>query len=562
MPMTAGAGEFVAARDLLLRHRLDYESACREFRWPRAASFNWALDYFDGLAEHRSAAALRIVSDGEPEQSFTFGQLRDRSNRLANALRAAGLKRGDRIMLMLGNVPALWDSMLAAMKLGCPIIPTTTLMMETDLRDRIERSNARAVIAQHSVCDRFANAGSGLLRVSVGAAVDGWQPLWDLEKGDATFRAEQPTASNESLLLYFTSGTTSRPKLVEHTHASYPVGHLTTMYWAGLRPGDVHLNISTAGWAKHAYSSFFAPWNAEATVIAYNYERFDPRALLEQIVRWEVTSLCAPPTVWRALVQEPLKNYRTQLRELLSAGEPLNPEVISFVRACWGLDIRDGYGQTETTIQVGNFPGVPVKSGSMGRPAPGYKIDLLDADGQSCDEGEICPDLSVGPVGVMAGYCDDPANTAAAMAHGHYHTGDVATRDADGCLTFVGRNDDVFKSSDYRISPFELESILIEHAAVVEAAVVPSPDPRRMSVPKAFVALAAGYAPSKELARSILDHCGTRVSPFKRIRRIEFAELPKTISGKIRRVELRTAELRRGSDEPRRANEFWENDLV
>jgi acetyl-CoA synthetase len=562
MPMNAGAEEFLVARDLLLRHRLDYGAACREFRWPRAAQFNWALDYFDGMARRRTGPALRIVRDDGSEQSFTFAELRDRSNRLANALRAAGLKRGDRIMVMLGNVPALWDAMLAAMKLGCPIVPTTTLMMENDLRDRIERSAARAVIAQHTVCDRFANVGAGLVRISVGGTVDGWQPLWDLNTGDTSFQADRPTASSESLLLYFTSGTTSRPKLVEHTHASYPVGHLTTMYWAGLRPGDVHLNISTAGWAKHAYSSFFAPWNAEATVVAYNYERFEPRALLEQIVRCGVTSLCAPPTVWRALVQEPLRNYRTQLRELLSAGEPLNPEVISSVRDAWGIDIRDGYGQTETTIQVGNFPGVPVKSGSMGRVAPGCKIDLLDVDGHSADEGEICPDLAVEPVGVMAGYCDDPAHTAAAMAQGHYHTGDVATRDSDGYLTFVGRNDDVFKSSDYRISPFELESILIEHAAVVEAAVVPSPDPRRMTVPKAFVALAAGYTPTKELARAILDHCSTRVSPFKRIRRIEFAELPKTISGKIRRVELRTAELRRGSDESRRVNEFWESDFV
>src|SRR5437763_5513275 len=375
------------------------------------------------------------------------------------------------------------------------------------------------------------------------------------------FVAQAPTRADDLLLVYFTSGTTARPKLVAHTHVSYPVGHLSTMYWLGLQPGDVHLNLSSPGWAKHAWSSFFAPWNAQATILAYQYERFDARALLEQLVRCRVTSFCAPPTVWRMLIQSDLRTWRVSLRELASAGEPLNPEVIARVRDAWGITIRDGFGQTETTALVGNPPGQPVKPGSMGRPLPGYPIVLLGADGRVSEEGEICIDLVQRPLGLMREYLDDPARNASAMGDGYYHTGDVASRDAQGYLTYVGRMDDVFKSSDYRISPFELESVLIEHPAVAEAAVVPSPDALRLSVPKAFVVLAANCSPDADTARSILTHVRERVSPFKRIRRLEFAAPPKTISGKIRRVELRKLEEARAAGGARRAPELWEEGL-
>src|SRR5579863_2141215 len=363
------------------------------------------------------------------------------------------------------------------------------------------------------------------------------------------------------MLLYFTSGTTATPKLVAHTHISYPIGHLSTAYWIGLRRGDVHLNVSSPGWAKHAWSSFFAPWNAEATVLAYHFERFSAPALLDQLVRCRVTTFCAPPTVWRMLIQEDLRRLPVSLREVVGAGEPLNPEVIERVRDAWGLTIRDGFGQTETTALVGNPPGQAVKPGSMGRPLPGYAVALVAADGTLQDEGEICLDLERRPVGLMRSYLDDPEKTAEVMRDGYYHTGDVASRDADGYLTYVGRLDDVFKSSDYRISPFELESVLIEHPAVAEAAVVPSPDLLRLAVPKAFVVLTAGAEPDRETARSILEHVSGRVSAYKRIRRIEFAPLPKTISGKIRRVELRTAEQQRAAGTARRAQEFWEEDF-
>lgn len=559
--MTTSTDLFRQARDTLIEHRADYERAVAAFRWPRPQHFNWAVDWFDIIAQDNARPALRIVSDGGREVSLSFEELRQRSNRLANHLRSLGLRRGDRILLMLGNVPNLWELMLAAIKLSCPIIPTTTLMMPDDLRDRIERGGAKAVVTEAAYADRFAWLDGSHLKLLAAGQVSGWHSLADADAAAAELVPDGQTDASDSLLLYFTSGTTAKPKLVQHTHASYPIGHLSTMYWLGLRPGDVHLNLSSPGWAKHAWSSFFAPWSAEATIVAMNTARFDAAQLLRELERCEVTSFCAPPTVWRALIQLPLKNAKVKLREVLSAGEPLNPEVISQVRTAWGLTIRDGYGQTETTLQVGNFPGQPVKAGSMGRAAPGYRIALLDDDGRSHEEGEICVALADSPAGVMPGYLGDPERTANVMRHAHYHTGDVAMRDADGYYTYVGRNDDVFKCSDYRISPFELESLLIEHECVMEAAVVPSPCPQRLAVPKAFVVLRQGFEPTRETALSILRFVRSKSSPFKRVRRLEFADLPKTVSGKIRRVELRGVELQR-SLETRRSQEFWEEDFA
>ena len=403
--------------------------------------------------------------------------------------------------------------------------------------------------------------------MAVGEPVADWLDYAEATGFDRPYQPDAPTAGSDPLLLYFTSGTTAQPKLVEHTHLSYPVGHLSTMYWIGLRPGDVHLNVSSPGWAKHAWSCFFAPWNAGATVVLFNYLRFDAARMLDVLAEAGVTTFCAPPTVWRMLVQQDLTRWQLSLREVVGAGEPLNPEVIERVQRAWSLTIRDGFGQTETTAQIGNPPGERVLPGSMGRPLPGYRVVLADpVTGQALEldpaggtEGEICLDLSERPVGLMVGYRDDPERNDVAMAHGLYHTGDVASIDADGYVTYVGRTDDVFKSSDYRISPFELESVLIEHPAVAEAAVVPAPDEIRLAVPKAYVVLAAGHEPSAELAGQILAFCRRQLAPYKRIRRLEFAELPKTISGKIRRVDLRGAELSRG--EQRAPGEYREEDF-
>jgi acetyl-CoA synthetase len=536
---------FRAARDFLLAHAEDYPTAYRDFRWPAMARFNWARDWFDGVlaVDHADEPALWIVEEDGAEEKLTFAELSERSSQVAGWLRAHGVRRHDRLLLMLGNQVELWETLLAAMKLGAVVIPATTLLGPADVADRIERGHVSHVVARSADAATFEGVHGGWTRVAVGEPVEGWLRYADAYGCTDDSSEDGPTGVGDTMLLYFTSGTTAKPKLVEHTHTSYPVGHLSTMYWLGLRPGDVHLNISSPGWAKHAWSNVFAPWNAGACVLVVNYARFAAEPLLAAAARCGVTTFCAPPTVWRMLIQADLAGHRLDsLRECVAAGEPLNPEVIERVREAWGLTVRDGYGQTETTAQIGNTPGQELRPGSMGRPLPGYTVVLSDpVSGLRGDEGEICLDLAHRPAGLMVGYRDDADLTDRATAGGLYHTGDVANRDSDGYITYIGRTDDVFKASDYRVSPFELESVLLEHPAVAEAAVVPAPDPVRLAVPKAYVVLASGYL---------------------RVRRLEFADLPKTISGKIRRVELRQAERRRYDEQGQRpAGEYREDDF-
>ena len=560
---------FLEARDFLLAHRNDYAAAIAGFRWPRLDRFNWALDYFDLIARDNDAPALWIVGEDGSDARFSFAEMASRSARAANFLRGLGVRRGDRILMMLGNELALWETMLAAMKLGAVVIPATALLTTDDLRDRIARGAVRHVIANAAHASKFAPLAAAFTRIAVGSdsggSAAGWHRFESAQASSDRFVADGPTQATDPMLLYFTSGTTAKPKLVLHTHQSYPVGHLSTMYWIGLRASDIHLNISSPGWAKHAWSCVYAPWNAQACIFIYNSARFNAAALLQVLARCRVTTLCAPPTVWRMLIQEDLAAYRGKLalREVVGAGEPLNPEVIDQVQRAWGLELRDGYGQTETTAQIANSPGQRVKPGSMGRPLPGYAVALLDPDGRPANEGEVCIDLQANPLPLMAGYLDSAEKTAEAMRDGYYHTGDVAQRDADGYITFVGRADDVFKASDYRISPFELESVLIEHPAVAEAAVVPSPDPLRLAVPKAYVILVAGTAPSAELARQVFAFTRRKLAAYQRIRRLEFVvELPKTISGKIRRVQLRADEVERRSRAGGRGeHEYFEDDF-
>jgi acetyl-CoA synthetase len=615
------AAGFRAARDLLLRHRADYDAARAEFSWPELDEFNWALDWFDAIAaEHPDRAALRIVTspggagpNGDHGTRISYRQMSRRSDQVACWLRDVGVQRGDRLLLMLGNIAPLWEVILATMKLGAVIVPTSTLLGPADLADRIARGDVRHVVTESAHVPKFREVPGDWTRIAVEPTVGGataeaseanvaggmqgaggaqgtapapapgaWLAYADSYGASSDFTADGVTRATDPLLLYFTSGTTAQPKLVQHTHASYPAGHLSTMYWIGLQPGDVHLNISSPGWAKHAWSNVYAPWNAGATALIFGYDRFSADQLLQVLGEEGVTTFCAPPTVWRMLIQADLASAEVStLRECLGAGEPLNPEVIEQVRQAWNITVRDGYGQTETTAQVGNTPGQPVRPGSMGRPLPGYEVTLVDpVSGQPAGEGEICLDLSRRPLGLMTGYLGSPEQDAEAMRGGYYHTGDVAAADEDGYITYVGRTDDVFKASDYRISPFELESVLIEHEAVAEAAVVPSPDPVRLAVPKAYVALAAGVVPSAEVAQSIIAFSRDRLAPYKRLRRIEFAELPKTISGKIRRVELRQQEAGRtaggpppakdpdgiggpfrATPSPRGTTEFWEEDF-
>jgi acetyl-CoA synthetase len=552
---------FRAARDLLLKHREDYSRAIREFRWPELSHFNWALDWFDGhLAAGANGDRLALKIVGVDACTRTFRQLSEASNRIANGLRRVGVRRGDRLLLMLGNCAALWEVMLASMKLGAVTIPATTLLTVEDVRDRVKLGGVRHWITDADLARRFDTLPLGVNRIVVGDGPKGWVRYDELFAEAAEFQPDGPTQPDEPMLLYFTSGTTARPKLVLHSHRTYPVGSLSTMYWLGLRPGDVHLNVSSPGWAKHAWSCFFAPWNAEATVLTPNLGRFNSLALLKAMCDAGVTSLCAPPTVWRMLVQEDLAHYKGRLNNICGAGEPLNPEVIETVEREWGLTVRDGFGQTETTAQIGNSPGQRVRAGSVGRPLPGYEVMLLDPEGRESDEGEICLRLNPAPAGLMLGYQDETGGVRRIEGE-IFRTGDLAARDADGYFTYIGRADDVFKASDYRISPFELESALIEHEAVLEAAVVPAPDPVRLAVPKAYIVLAQGVAPNRETALAIFRHIQTHLAAFKRVRRLEFTELPKTISGKIRRVELRRREVERARMGGRDEAEYREEDF-
>jgi len=565
--ITTNTEQYRAARDRLVASIGDYSQAVDSFSWPRlTGTFNWATDWFDVIArspERAGQTALWITEEGGDEQRYTFAEMADRSDQVATWLQSLGVGKGDRVIVMLGNQVELWESMLAVAKLGAVVMPTTGALGPADLADRITRGGAGFVVTNATDADKFASVDGQYTGIVVGDSVPGWHRYADAYQAVSAGPFREVTDVDDPLLVYFTSGTTSKPKLVEHSQISYPVGHLSTMAWIGVTPGDVHLAISSPGWAKHAWSCVFAPWIAEATIFVYNYSRFDAAALMAQLRRAGVNTFCAPPTVWRMLIQADLGTKPEGLREILGAGEPLNPDVIAKVQDAWGLTIRDGFGQTETTLLVGNTPGQPVKAGSMGRPMPGVPVVLVDpVTGEPADEGEICLELGARPLNLMTGYLADPQRNAAVMAGGYYHTGDVASRDDDGYITYIGRTDDVFKSSDYKVSPFELESVLIEHPAVVEAAVVPQPDDTRLAVPKAYVCLADGWSADADTARAIMEFARDHLAPYLKVRRVEFFDLPKTISGKIRRVDLRKREDQAHAAGTPIASEYRYEDLV
>lgn len=547
--------QYRQARDVLLAHRTDIETAREQFHWPRFEHFNFALDWFDQVAateERANQDVLVILEEDGSRYSTTYAELAARSSQVANWLRELGVKRGDGILVMLDNQFELWETMLAGIKLGAVLLPTTVMLAPEQLQERIDRAEATWVVTNPGNTQKFDSVPGGFTVITTSTdqlpetTVHPQYLYRDSLQASANFEITEPTPGDETALIYFTSGTTSRSKMVAHTHTSYPVGHLSTIYWIGLEPGDKHLNVASPGWAKHAWSNFFAPLIAEATIFLYNYARFDAQQLMRVMDAESVTSICAPPTVWRMLIQADLTQMTTPPTKVLAAGEPLNPVVIDAVNTAWKVDIRDGFGQTETTLQIANTPGQNVKPGSLGRVLPGYEVVLIDPATDELiegpGEGEVCLVTEPRPVGLMAGYHKDPDKNEAAFSGGYYRTGDIMERDAEDVYTYVGRADDVFKASDYKLSPFELESAIIEHPAVSEAAVVPSPDPIRLSVPKAYVVLANGYEPDAATARDILSFTASKLPPYAKIRRLEFAELPKTISGKIRRVELRKKE--------------------
>ncbi len=561
-PETDATGAFRAARDVLLTHRTDLDTARRLFRWPQPEHFNWALDWFDVVAHDNARPALRVTgADGATD--FSFDTMARRSDQVAAWFQHLGIRRKDPLLLLLDNRVELWETMLAAIKLGAVIVPAYTTSTPGELADRIDRAGVRHVVASSALVDRLAGIPGDWTRIAVGARRPGWVPYSDSSGAPAEFTPRGRSRADDPLFCYFTSGTTSRPKMVAHTHLSYPVGHLSGMYWNGVRPGDVHLNVSAPGWAKHAWSSFFVPWNAEATVVALADPRPGPGTVLDTLRTTGVTTLCAPPTVWRGMVRQGLGERPELLREAAAVGESLEPTLFHAVRQAWGLPVRDGFGQTETTAQIGNTPGREAVPGRMGRALPGYDLVLIDretgAEVPDGTPGELCVRLSPRPAGMMTGYSGDPERTAKAFANGLYHTGDLVVRHEDGGFAYVSRTDDMFKSFDHRISPLELERALLRSPLVADAAVVAVPHPVGLWEPKAFVVLTAGREQDTGSAGALFRHVVEELPREKWVRLLEFTDrLPLTPSGKIRRAELRDRPETPGS--VHRMPSSWEGD--
>jgi acetyl-CoA synthetase/medium-chain acyl-CoA synthetase len=515
--------------------------------------FNFVSDTFDKWRSDR--LAIIWLDDAGNEKRFTWAQLADDVCRVANVLRAGGVRKGDRVFIQVGRVPEWWQTMLACLRIGAVAMPGTVMLTPKDIAYRITLSEPVAVVTEAQYTSRFDEVRSGAPSVRTylsvgGEAREGWTDLRsERDRSSADAPAEKTLASDPAIL-FFTSGTTGFAKMVIHTQASYGIGHtVTARYWIGLEPDDVHWNISDTGWAKAAWSSLFGPFIAGAAQLIHNPTgAFNAKRVLDILQAYPVTSMCGAPTVFRSLVLEDLARWRfPKLRSCVAAGEPLNPEVIATWKQHTGVEIRDGYGQTETCCLVGNHPGMTIKPGSMGRPSPGYEIAVIGDDAQPLPagkEGDIAVRIRPArPVGLFKEYWKDPAMNAASIRGDYYITGDRALVDGDGYIWFVGRADDVILSAGYRIGPFEVESALLEHPAVAESAVTSSPDPIRGEVVKAFVVLKPGLAGSDDLVRDLQEHCKKVTAAYKYPRKVEFvAGLPKTVSGKIRRIELRNKE--------------------
>lgn len=543
---------------MLVRNYADAPDSLKQFSVSIPEFYNWGFEVVDRWGKEKASATALVHVEGSETQKYTFEEISKKSNQLAAYLLKQGIGKGDPVLVMLPNTPVLWLTIVALIKIGAVIVPSASTLTAKDLDYRIAAAEVKGVVTDASSIGKFEEmtkrqgrpkflAHSGLH----GSAVEpsGWVDLTKAFSGAGAF-PRPVTRADDPAFVYFTSGTEGLPKMVVHTQVSYPIGHRVTALWLGIEEGRLHWNISSPGWAKHAWSSVFAPWNVGATTFSFGYQGpFRASEHLQMIERFRVNTICAPPTIWRMFVLEDLAKYDLScLSSACSAGEPLNPEVIERFRKATELTIRDGYGQTETVLAVGNFPGVRIKQGSMGIPSPLYDIDVVDEDGKVLtveEEGYLAIRLAPKPFALFKEYAKDPKRTSDAFRNGWYFTGDRARKDSDGYFWFVGRADDVIKSSGYRIGPFEVESALIKHPAVAEAAVVPARDPVRGAVVKAYVMLRPGYSPSQELADELAAFAASETGPYKHPRRIEFVttlEPVKTLSGKIRRKDLRLAE--------------------
>ena len=516
------------------------------------ARFNFVTDTFEKWSSDR--LCMRWIDDTGADRAISWNEMSENANRVVNVLRAHGVKKGDRVFIQVGRLPEWWETMLACLKMGAIAMPGTVMLTPKDIGYRMELSEPVAVVTEASMAPRFdaARDRSSSVRayLAIGGRPTGWLDF-RAERGAAAAAARpEPTLATDPAILYFTSGTTGFAKMVLHTQASYGIGHVTTArYWLDLAPEDLHWNISDTGWAKAAWSSFFSPFIAGAAQLVHNPTGgFSGRRVLDILARHPITSMCGAPTIFRALVLEDLRQWSfPSLQSCVAAGEPLNPEVIATWKAATGLEIRDGYGQTETCCLVGNYKGLEVRPGSMGKPSPGYDIAIIGDDAEPVPagkEGDIGVRITpTRPVGLFREYWKNDQANRASVRGDYYITGDRGVMDEDGYIWFVGRADDVILSAGYRIGPFEVESALLEHAAVAESAVVSSPDDIRGEIVKAFVILKPGFAPSETLAAELQEHCKKITAAYKYPRKIDFVTaLPKTVSGKIRRVELRNKE--------------------
>ncbi|MCF6239993.1 MAG: AMP-binding protein [Bacteroidales bacterium] len=571
--------KFFDLREFVLKAK-NYDEAYQGFKWPRINKFNWASDYFDKIAKGNTKPALIYADTEGNEITVSYDEMMKRSNQVANFLSDLGMQKGDRVLIMMDTSVEIFELFLGIMKMGGSIIPASTLLSPADISDRIERGNVKFVIVHNKFRERVDQAGEILKSLKALVCVRQIAhkcdcedkeliPCWTDYEESKNYPQEHEasfiTYSTDNLFLFFTSGTTSQPKLVMHPY-HYSVGHLTTMYWLDLKEDDVHYNISSPGWAKFAWSSFLAPWNAGATIFTFNYAAFDPDKTLDFIEKYKITSLCAPLSVWKLFVLRDFSKYQFNLKKIVSAGEPLNPEISKKVEELTGLQLREGYGQTETTGLIFTPRGMKVPEGSMGKVSPGYEIQILDEkldEVKAGEDGQIAvATYPVKPLGLLTGY-DDPDKNKEIFKGGWYLTGDTAYMDKEGFIHFIGRVDDVFKSLDYRISPFEVESEIMEHQAVMEVGVIPTVDDRDRIVPKAFIVLKPDFFANKQTALDLFRFIRDNMAPYKRPRSIEFMdEFPKTISAKVMRKDLRQYDKELKEKGIRGKHEFLEKDFA
>ena len=534
-----------------------YEDFKANFKINIPDNFNFAYDVVDVYAEEQpDKKALIWCDDNGEEKIFTFKDLQYYSNKTANMLKNLGVKKGDNVMLMLKSRYEFWFCILALHRIGAIAVPATHMLTKKDVVYRVERAIINTVICAPDegildYVDAAYDEVSSILknRLVIGLEREGWLGFTgEVEKASEDFErptGEEATCNDDILLNYFSSGTTGFPKMVQHSF-TYPLAHIiTAKYWQNVTDEGLHYTVADSGWAKCVWGKLYGQWIAGSAVFVYDYERFSADKMLENAIKYGVTTFCAPPTIYRFLIREDLSNYDFScLKYCVTAGEPLNPEVYEQFYKITGMKLMEGFGQTETVVSVATYPWLEPKPGSMGKPSPEYDIMLINGEGKPCEvgeEGEICIDTSFGnPPGIFTGYRSDETLTARVWHDGYYHTGDMAWMDEDGYYWFVGRADDIIKTSGYRVGPFEVESALIEHPAVLECAITGVPDPVRGQVIKATIVLTKDYTAGDELKKELQDHVKRVTAPYKYPRVVEFVtELPKTISGKIRRVEIR-----------------------